>query len=116
MNYFIVPGIKLMFRKECIPVLSPEQVIKGVCDHFEIRTDQIYMRSNMRCYVLPRQLAMYFIYHYGALSKSQIARHFIRDHTTVIFAIKQIGDLMESDLAIKNEVLELRQKIFIGHV
>lgn len=58
---------------------------------------EVKSRSRKRCFVRPRQVAMYLAYKAKGLSHPTIGRQFGRDHTTCIAAVKRVETLMARD-------------------
>jgi hypothetical protein len=65
--------------------------------------------------VIPRQIAMYFIYKNVKVSSPCVGRYFKRDHATVLYAVKVVENIIESrsrdDKVYKEEIAEMRQDI-----
>jgi chromosomal replication initiator protein len=55
-----------------------------------ITVDDLKSKKMARQYSIPRQKAMYLSYVHLGKSTTQIGRYFNRDHTTVIYAIRQV--------------------------
>jgi hypothetical protein len=72
------------------------------------------MRSDLRFreYARPRQVAMFFAREFTNRSLPEIGRLFGgRDHTTVIHALRKIGELFDNDPDTHHDVLVLRAAI-----
>ncbi|MGF3027992.1 helix-turn-helix domain-containing protein [Methylobacterium aquaticum] len=59
----------------------------------------------------PRQVAMYLAHCHLGQSLTEIGRFFDRDHTTVIHAIKVVADKAQADLALKDRLHRLGERI-----
>jgi chromosomal replication initiator protein len=61
----------------------------------------------------PRQVAMYLTRYLTPYSYPVIARHFNRDHTTIMHAINVITQLALDDPELKSSVEKLRAQLFV---
>ena len=87
--------------------------IKGlVAQHFDVPVDKLGGKTRKRQFVIARQLSMYLSKNLTDKSLKAIGEMFGgRDHSTVIYSIKTVQDLMETDLVFKDTVSELEKKI-----
>lgn len=88
--------IKTHFRvitiSEKQPKLSGQDIIRQVCDAYDMDVDVVLGASRYRGVVDVRQQAMAAVYQMRPdLSFPQIGRLFNRDHTTVIHAVMKLG-------------------------
>ena len=83
-----------------------------VADHFNVPVEKLGGKTRKRQFVIARQLSMYLAKHLTDKSLKAIGEMFGgRDHSTVIYSIKTVQDLMETDLVFKDTVAELEKKI-----
>jgi chromosomal replication initiator protein len=83
-----------------------------VADHFDLPVDKLGGKTRKRQIVIARQLSMYLAKNLTDKSLKNIGEMFGgRDHSTVIYSIKTVQDLMETDLVFKDTVSELEKKI-----
>lgn len=83
-----------------------------VADHFDVPVDKLGGKTRKRQFVIARQLSMYLAKHLTDKSLKNIGEMFGgRDHSTVIYSIKTVQDLMETDMVFKDTVSELEKKI-----
>ena len=92
---------------------SIAQVSAAVCSHYRLKKHDMKSACRGRNIARPRQIAMYLSRKLTLQSLPQIGRYFGgRDHTTVIWAIRQIKRLRETDADLDADVraliLELR--------
>jgi chromosomal replication initiator protein len=87
--------------------------IKGlVADHFSVPVDKLGGKTRKRQFVIARQLSMYLAKNLTDKSLKTIGEMFGgRDHSTVIYSIKTVQDLMETDMVFKDTVAELEKKL-----
>jgi chromosomal replication initiator protein len=97
--------------EESQKVISIDQIIEVVTDHFQIKISDIKGKTRLREVVLPRQIAMYLSKEFTPLSLKAIGYNFGgRDHSTVIHAIQTVNDLVDIDKEISNTVSKLKDK------
>ncbi len=83
-----------------------------VADHFDLPVEKLGGKTRKRQIVIARQLSMYLAKNLTDKSLKNIGEMFGgRDHSTVIYSIKTVQDLMETDLVFKDTVSELEKKI-----
>lgn len=83
-----------------------------VAEHFNVPVDKLGGKTRKRQFVIARQLSMYLAKNLTGKSLKAIGQMFGgRDHSTVIYSIKTVQDLMETDMVFKDTVAELEKKI-----
>jgi chromosomal replication initiator protein len=93
-------------------VIAPTDIIQAVADYFKLSVDELYGSSRSQAIATARQIAMYLCRELTALSLPKIGQLFGgRDHTTVMYANKKIGELMKERRSIYNQVSELTSRI-----
>lgn len=91
--------------------LTPEKIVKQVAAYFGIKELDILGKSQVHEYSLPRQIAMHLCHSKLKMAYLRIGRFFSRDHSTVMFSIKQINKKRldpETDLDRIFQELELK--------
>jgi chromosomal replication initiator protein len=93
--------------------LTPEQVVALVADKFKVTVDQLIGRDRSRDIALPRQVAMYLLRREVNVSLPQIGVALGgRDHTTVMYAIDQIANKIETDSGLRRDVIDIKQQMY----
>jgi chromosomal replication initiator protein len=93
--------------------LKPERVINLVANSFNLTTESILGRDRSQAVVLPRQVAMYLLRKEGNISLPQIGEALGgRDHTTIMYGIEKISDLLERDDRLRRQVVQIRQQLY----
>jgi chromosomal replication initiator protein len=93
--------------------LTPEQVVALVADKFKVTVDQLTGRDRSREIALPRQVAMYLLRREVNISLPQIGEALGgRDHTTVMYAIDQIANKIETDSGLRRDVIDIKQQMY----
>lgn len=85
--------------------ITAEAIQKATGEHFQIKLLDLKAKKRTKNLVVPRQIAMYLCRELTNLSYPEIGKHFGgKDHTTVMYACKQIETLKEKDIKIKNTI------------
>jgi len=83
-----------------------------VADYFELPVEKLQGKTRKRDVVIARQLSMYLAKSYTNSSLKVIGDKFGgRDHSTVIYSVKAVQDLMDTDLVFKDKVAELEKQV-----
>lgn len=88
--------IRDLFRDKNEGIASPELIISEVCRFYSIEERMIRGTQKTKAVTEARQLAMYLIRTLTALSSTDIAQEFGKNHTTVLHAIKAVEDKLRS--------------------
>lgn len=81
----------------------------ATAEHYDVRLDHLLSKRRYRRLARPRQAAMYFCRELTLQPFSVIARHFGRDHSTVIHAMRQVEWLMGRDIEFALRLERLRE-------
>lgn len=93
--------------------LTPKQVIDKTARHFQIEVKEISSAKRDKHIVVPRQIAMYLLRSELHLSFPRIAGELGRkDHTTAIHSVEKIEKAIKLDLLIREQVAEIREKLY----
>ena len=86
-------------------VVTIESIQKRVAEHFHIKVSDMTSPRRARAVARPRQVAMHLAKKLTSRSLPEIGRHFgNRDHTTVLHAVRRIESLIESDMALAEDL------------
>lgn len=92
--------------------ITVESIKQIVADHFDVPLDKLQGKTRKRSIVIARQLSMYLAKNYTNESLKIIGDNFGgRDHSTVIYSVKAVQDLMDTDSIFKSTVVELEKKV-----
>jgi chromosomal replication initiator protein len=81
---------------------------KRVSEHFNLREQDLKMRSNTRAIAFPRQVAMYIVKQLTTASLPEIGRQFGgKHHTTVLHSINKIEEMRRSDKDLNRTITRL---------
>jgi chromosomal replication initiator protein len=96
-------------------IIAPVDIIRDTAEYFKLSIDDLYGPSRSQAIAIARQIAMYLCRELTNLSLPKIGQLFGgRDHTTVMYANKKIGELMKERRSIYNQVTELTSRIKQG--
>jgi chromosomal replication initiator protein len=105
-------AIEDLFRQtEPKPVLI-ETIQRTVALHFNASRHDMVSQRRTACVVRPRQIAMYLAKEMTPRSLPEIGRRFGgRDHTTVLHAVRKIGEQAKADQDLADELEKLKGDI-----
>jgi len=84
---------------------SPETILARVSQQFEVTEEELAGKGRAREVVLPRQVAMYLMRKSASLSLERIGEILGgRDHSTVLYGIKNIEEKMKTNLLFQKRV------------
>jgi len=107
-----LPGLQQHRRSARIKVAD---IQREVADWFSIPLAEMTSQRRFREVARPRQIAMYLAKELTPKSLPEIGRRFgNRDHTTVIYAIKQVEKLCSIDAEFEEDVASCRLRIMAG--
>ena len=94
------------------PEINIEYIQKVVGSYFNITPEDIKSKKRSQNIAFPRQIAMYLSRKLLDMSLPKIGDQFGgKDHSTVIHGCNKITELIESDITIKNTVIEIEKLI-----
>lgn len=106
-------ALKDLVREEEPP--NQNRIIKACADHFGVTVSDVTNGGRTKQLALARQVAMYVLRSTLSLSLKEVGRLFDnKDHTTVMHAIKRVGDLKISDPAFSARLDKLLKEISRG--
>ena len=86
------------------PSPSLNDIISRVARYYGMTRDELMVRKRIPALVWRRDVAIFFCRRTTRKSLPAIAREFGRDHTTVLYAIRKIEDLMNTDADARREI------------
>ena len=90
--------------------VTMDEIIKKTCDYYKIKQGDLVGPSRARSVARPRQMAMYLCKKLTPKSLPEIARRIGgRDHTTVLYGVRKIEELMAVDSQIAEDAELLRR-------
>ena len=107
--------IKLLIKNssKAKKAVSIKDVIKAVCDFYNIEEKSLYEKTRRKEVVKPRQVAMYILRQDFNTSYPYIGQKLGgRDHTTVIHACEKIKSSIKSSPEIEQEIDHIKNMIY----
>ena len=93
-------------------VITLDHIKKCVADHYEVPIDKLKSQTRKRNVVLARQLSMYFAKNITNHSLKAIGDSFGgRDHSTVIYSVRAVNDMIDTDAEFKRTVKDIEKKL-----
>jgi chromosomal replication initiator protein len=93
--------------------IQPEEVVRKVADVFGLPMERMLGRDRSKDVALPRQIAMYLLREEANISLPQIGMALGgRDHTTIIYGIEKITDMLERDDRLRRQLIEIREQLY----
>ncbi|MEX2053460.1 MAG: chromosomal replication initiator protein DnaA [Patescibacteria group bacterium] len=94
------------------PFVTPAEVIKSVCQAYQITAEQLCSARRSKEIVLPRQVAAYLLRYINKASLNQIGKLLGgKDHTTILYGLKKIDRQLAADEILRNQVESVRGEI-----
>lgn len=92
--------------------ISPQKIQEEVAKFYQISVADMISKKRPKEIAYPRQIAMYLIREITGKSLPAIGKDFGgRDHTTVIYAHKQISDKMKTDTTLQKEMDAIKSQL-----
>lgn len=92
--------------------MSPSDILNVVSKYFGVSLERISGKDRSKDIVLPRQVAMYLMREQGGISLPKIGQELGgRDHTTVMYAVEKVTDMIESDDKVRRQVLQIKDQL-----
>jgi chromosomal replication initiator protein len=92
--------------------IAPMEIVRAVAEYFKLTQEELFGKSRSQGIVVARQIAMFLCREKTSMSLPKIGALFGgRDHTTVMYAIKKVGDLMSERRYIYNQVTDIRANL-----
>jgi chromosomal replication initiator protein len=92
--------------------LTIQTILDAICEYFDTRMTDLLSKRRHKSITRPRQIGMYLARRHTRYSLEEIGSYFGgRDHTTVMHAIRIVGERRKADPAIENEVTALEQRL-----
>ena len=105
MSPYVIPGLKKHVTISKATRLSDALIIDAIIDYREQTREKVFGSSRKQNLVHTRRLIFWFLKRMTSLSLVQIGKSVGgRDHTTVIYSIQTLEDLMQTEPDIRREV------------
>jgi chromosomal replication initiator protein len=108
----LVKDIIKQFVSQVDKEISVENIKQLVAKYFELPIEKLHSKTRLREVVIARQLSMYLAKTYTNNSLKVIGDSFGgRDHSTVLYSLKAVQDMMDTDILFKDTVTALEKKL-----
>jgi chromosomal replication initiator protein len=95
--------------------LTRDDIVAAVADHYRVTPADLRGRSRSKEIVGPRQVAMYLLREETTASLLEIGQELGgRDHTTVMHGIDKIDQQLQTDTALRAQLMAIREALFVG--
>lgn len=94
--------------------MNTTDIINAVCEYYKIRHALLLSRKRDKRTVKARQIAMYLCKELTDRTLEDIGDEFCKDHATVLYAVKVVGERPEWN----NDVIDIKNKLQVinmGH-
>jgi len=92
--------------------VTMDQIVKKICEYYNIKQGDLLGASRVRSVARPRQMAMYLCKKLTRRSLPEIARKIGgRDHTTILYGVRKIEELIAIDSQIAEDAELLRRTL-----
>ncbi len=102
--------LKDMISSDRRETLTPSMLLEIVADHFVVSSDDIISARRDKEIVIPRQVVMYLCRNELNMKQEAIGRLLDKDHSTIIYGLKKIDQLLKTDESLRTTVEVLKKK------
>ncbi len=109
-------ALKDMIDPDRQDVITPDMILRVVCEHYDVRVANIVSRKKIASLVVPRQVIMYICREYTDATLQTVARLLGRnDHSTVIHGVEKIKNELVTNVELRGNVDVILKKLNIPH-
>jgi len=92
--------------------VTMDEIIKKTCEYYNLRQSDLMSANRSRAIARPRQIAMFLCKKLTTRSLPEIGRKFGgRDHTTILYGVRKIEELIQVDSQIAEDAEILRRML-----
>ncbi len=84
--------------------ITPQHIMDVVCEHLNIKPEDIKSKKRDEEIVRPRQIVMYLCSKYTDYSSTKIGEFLGKDHSTVLHGVQKLEADLENETDLKNKV------------
>ena len=107
-------ALKDMIDPDRQDVITPDMILRVVCEHYNVRAANIVSRKKVASLVVPRQVIMYICREYTDATLQTVATLLGRnDHSTVIHGVEKIKNELETNGELRGNVDVILKKLNI---
>ena len=90
---------------------SMQDVLDASASYYGLTMDSLKSSGRAREVVIPRQVAMYLIRELTNHSLPEIGQFFGRDHSTILYSIQKVAELVDRDQEIASAIREIKTRL-----
>ena len=94
--------------------ITPKHIMDVVCEHLNIKPEEIKSKKRNEEIVIPRQIVMYLCSKYTDCSSTKIGEFLGKDHSTVLHGVSKMEADLQNDENIKNKVDIIIKKLNVN--
>ena len=94
--------------------ITPQHIMDVVCEHLNIKPEEIKSKKRNEEIVIPRQIVMYLCSKYTDCSSTKIGEFLGKDHSTVLHGVSKMEADLQNDENIKNKVDIIIKKLNVN--
>ena len=111
-SIYCIPGLKYFGPLPNIGDAKMTAIIETVCNHLDVDVEKVRKKDRNRSLVMARQISMFFTKELTKLTLNEIGQELGgRDHTTVIYGIEQVRNLLSYDSEFQKTIQLIRNKL-----
>jgi chromosomal replication initiator protein len=108
----LAAGVLESYAPERATAPTIDRIQEVVCEHFALDRDDLLSERRGATLTLPRQIGMYLSRTLVGAPSTQVARRFNRkDHSTVLYAERQVDEKMRKDQEVHDLVVRLTEQV-----
>jgi chromosomal replication initiator protein len=108
----LAAGVLESYAPERAAAPTIDRIQEVVCEHFALDRDDLLSERRGATLTLPRQIGMYLSRTLVGAPSTQVARRFNRkDHSTVLYAERQVDEKMRKDQEVHDLVVRLTEQV-----
>lgn len=108
-KYYIFPGLTDRNVEFIEARYKFNSLIDVVCGHYKVLPVNVLKYKKKRLYVRPRQVLMYLLFTEKGMYCTWIGEFMHRDHTTVLYAIQKVKDLIRTGDRVGQDIIEIKK-------
>ncbi len=94
--------------------ITPQHILDVVCEHLNVKPEDIKSKKRNEDIVIPRQIVMYLCSEYTDYSSTKIGEFLNKDHSTVLHGVQKLKDDLENDDNLKGKVEIIIKKMNVN--
>ena len=91
-----------------------QHILDVVCEHLNVKPEDIKSKKRNEDIVIPRQIVMYLCSEYTDYSSTKIGEFLNKDHSTVLHGVQKLKDDLENDDNLKGKVEIIIKKMNVN--